>query len=368
MPMSQIAFHQTVLQFLEPIRDYLLDEDVSEILMNGYDEIYIEKRGRLLKTERKFSSSDSFMAAIRNVSQYVGRIIDETKPYMDARLPDGSRVHAMIPPCAVRGPYMAIRKFSKMLLKMDDLIAVGTIDRRITDFLNACVRMRKSIIVSGGTGSGKSTLLNVISNFIPNDERIIVIEEASELQLQQAHVLPMETRKADKKGLSEVTVRDLVACSLRLRPDRIIVGECRGGEALDMLQAMNTGHSGSMSTLHANSTKDSLNRLETMALMSDVVMPLTAIRGQIASAVDLIIQMSRFADGSRRITEIMEIEGLNNEGNYLIRSLFVYALQGKDEASGKIRGSLKPTGTKPSFFSELSFYDLQMVPELFSSV
>ncbi|MBA4358464.1 MAG: hypothetical protein C0405_12155, partial [Desulfovibrio sp.] len=232
-------FSETVLQFLAPVRDFLEEEGVTEVMINGPGEIYIERKGKLILTERAFTSPESLMAAIRNVGQFVGRSIDQDHPYMDARLPDGSRVHAIIPPCARRGPYMAIRRFSRHMLGIEQLVAMGSLTQSVADFLHACVLARKNIVVSGGTGSGKTTLLNIISAFIPDQERIIVIEDSSELQLRQAHVLPLESKKPDRQGQGEVTIRDLVTCSLRLRPDRIVVGECRGGEALDMLQAMN---------------------------------------------------------------------------------------------------------------------------------
>ncbi|NCC23704.1 MAG: CpaF family protein [Deltaproteobacteria bacterium] len=365
--MSQDMFSQTVLQFLGPVQDFLLDEGVSEIMINGPREIYIEQRGRLVLTDRHFSSSESLLAAIRNVGQFVGRTIDETKPYMDARLPDGSRVHAMIPPIARRGPYMAIRRFSKNMLTVDDLIEKGSLTAEAALFLKACVRIKKNVVVSGGTGSGKTTLLNIISEFVPGHERIIVIEDASELQLRQAHVLPMETQKADKKGRTEVGIRELVACSLRLRPDRIIVGECRGGEALDMLQAMNTGHSGSMTTLHANSSRDALSRLETMAMMSGVNMPLNAVRGQVASAIDIIVQISRFPDGSRRMTEITEVLELDSEGRYQSAPLFVFNLQGKDDEN-RIVGNMRSTGSKPTFVKELQLCDVELPQGIFDGL
>jgi pilus assembly protein CpaF len=293
------------------------------------------------------------MAAIRNVSQFVGRTIDLNTPHLDARLPDGSRVHAIIPPVARRGPYLTIRRFSSAMLTIEDLAAMGSITRDAADFLMACVRARKNIVVSGGTGSGKTTLLNILSAFIPSGERIIVIEDASELQLRQEHVLPMETKRPDAKGRGGVSIRDLVRNSLRMRPDRIVVGECRGGEALDMLQAMNTGHSGSLTTLHANSTKDALSRLETLTLMSGVDMPLTAVRGQVASAIDMVVQISRFPDGTRKLTEAAEILSLDQNGAYQVNPLFEFHLEGRDAETGKVAGELKALGNKPTFLHEL---------------
>ncbi len=364
--MTQNVFSQTVLQFMGPVKDFLLDDDITEVMINGPEEIYIEQRGKLTRTDRRFSSPESLMAAIRNVGQFVGRNIDPSRPYMDARLPDGSRVHAMIPPIARRGPYMAIRRFSKHMLGIDDLVQRGSLTEETALFLQACVQARKNIVVSGGTGSGKTTLLNIVSAFIPEDERILVIEDSSELQLQQEHVLPMETQKADKQGRAEVTIRDLVVCSLRLRPDRIIVGECRGGEALDMLQAMNTGHSGSMTTVHANSSRDALSRLETLALMSGVSMTLAAIRGQVASAIELIVQIARFPDGSRRLTELTEVLSLDNDGRYQTNPLFVFDLRGKDPESGRVDGSLRATGNIPTFLKELELCDIVLPPGVFT--
>ena len=365
MPEANL-FSETVLQFMAPVRDFLEDESTTEVMINGPDDIYVERKGHLIKTDRQFKNMDSLMAAIRNVGQFVGRSIDHKNPYMDARLPDGSRVHAIIPPCARRGPYLAIRRFSSHMLDIENLITWGSVTREVATFLKACVVARKNIVVSGGTGSGKTTLLNIVSAFIPEDERIIVIEDSSELQLQQAHVLPMETQKPDKMGQGEVSIRDLVYCSLRLRPDRIVVGECRSGEALDMLQAMNTGHSGSMTTLHANSPKDALSRLETLALMSGVELPLTAIRGQVASAIEVVVQINRFPDGTRKLLEVAEVLGLDTQGNYQVLPLFTFHLEGKD-AEGKVMGRLEPTGNVPTFIRELDFTGVELPPDLFKA-
>lgn len=360
-------FNQTVLQFFGPIRDLLADESVTEVMINGPDEVYVERAGRLEKTDRTFSSPESLLAAVRNVSQFVGRAIDQNTPYLDARLPDGSRLHAMIPPVARRGPYVAIRRFSDKLLGMDELVAKGSLSVTVARFLEAAVRARKNTVVAGGTGSGKTTLLNVLSAFIPDGERIIVIEDASELKLGQPHVLPMETRHPDAQGRGQVTIRDLVACSLRLRPDRIIVGECRSGEALDMLQAMNTGHAGSLTTVHANSAKDALSRLETLALMAGLDLPLTAVRGQVASALELVVQIARFPDGSRRLTEICEVLGLDSQGNYRLNPLLAFDLQGKDPESGRVLGQLKALGNQPSFMHELALTGVDLDPDLFAA-
>ncbi len=362
---DQTLFSQTVLQFLGPVRDFLEDDEVSEVMVNGPDHIYIEKAGRLIRTDRRFSSPQSLMAAIRNVSQFVGRTIDYNTPYLDARLPDGSRVHAMIEPVARKGPYLTIRRFSSDLLGMDDLIRLGSLPRPVARFLQACVLARKNIVVSGGTGSGKTTLLNLLSAFIPEQERIIVIEDASELQLRQEHVLPLETKRPDAKGRGEVSIRDLVRNSLRMRPDRIVVGECRGGEALDMLQAMNTGHSGSLTTVHANSARDALSRLETLCLMAGVDMPLTAVRGQVASALELIVQVARFPDGTRKLTELSEVLSLDPGGNYQLNRLFQFELLGKDPETGQVNGRLKSMGNQPGFLPELGLTGVELEPGLF---
>ncbi|MBI4798439.1 MAG: CpaF family protein [Desulfarculus sp.] len=364
---DQPLFSQTVLQFFGPVRDFLEDESVTEVMINGPSDIYIERQGKLVKTDRAFASPESLLAAVRNVSQFVGRSIDQNTPFLDARLPDGSRLHAMIPPIARRGPYVAIRRFSKSLLGMDELVARGSLTGAAAGFLKACVAARKNLVVAGGTGSGKTTLLNILSSFIGAGERIIVIEDASELQLAQPHVLTMETRHPDAQGRGAVTIRDLVAASLRLRPDRIIVGECRGGEALDMLQAMNTGHAGSLTTVHANSGRDALSRLETLALMSGVELPLTAVRGQVASALEVVAQISRFPDGSRRLTEIVEVLGLDSQGNYRFHPLLVFELEGKDPESGKVLGELKATGQEPSFLKELALTGVELETGLFTA-
>lgn len=347
-------FSETVLHFMAPIREYLQDPEVTEIMVNGPDEIYIEKQGQLQKIADRFSSQESLLAAIRNVGQFIGRGIDQGRPYLDARLPDGSRVHAIIQPCAPRGPYLTIRRFRQQQLTMDELTATGSLDQDSVAFLQACVVARKNLVVSGGTSSGKTTLLNIISGFIPPDERIVVIEDSSELQLRQEHVLNLERKWPDKNGTGEVSIGKLLENALRMRPDRIIIGECRSGEALDMLQAMNTGHAGSMTTLHANSCRDALSRLETMALSGGVALPLTAVRGQVASAIDVVVQAARFPDGRRLVTEICEVLELSLDGGYQLKPIFERELQG---GQGKQWGSLGPlshSGKRPSFLFELA--------------
>ena len=360
--MSQDAglFSQVVMHFLAPVRQFLTDEGVSEVMINGPDDIYIERRGILEKTDCRFDTPDALMAAVRNIGQFVGRRVDQNTAHFDARLPDGSRVHVVIPPCARTGPYIAIRRFSRQLLGLDDLVSRGSMTVQAAQFLKACVRAYKSLVVSGGTGSGKTTLLNMLSAFADQGERVITIEEACELQLRNPHVVALECRAPDKHGQGEVTIRDLLACSLRLRPDRIIVGEVRRGEALDMIQAMNTGHSGSMTTVHANSCRDALHRLETLTLMAGLEMPLIAARAQVASAVNLVVQAARFHDGARRITQVSEVLGLDSKGDYDTRDLFLFHLEGVNRETGATCGNLRPTGTMPSFWQELKI----MQPDL----
>src|SRR5512136_2822437 len=299
----QRLFEQIAAEILGfgPLEPFLADATITEIMINGPKNIYIERKGKLEHTNAAFESNDHLMRIIDRIIAPLGRRIDESQPYQDARLPDGSRVNAVIPPLSLIGPVLTIRKFSKIPLTVENLIAFGTVTPEATEFLKACVQSRLNVVVSGGTGSGKTTLLNILSSFIPGDERIVTIENAAELQLRQEHVVTLESRPPNIEGRGEITIRDLVINSLRMRPDRIIVGECRGGETLDMLQAMNTGHEGSMTTLHANNTRDSLSRVETMVLMAGMELPHRAIREQVASAIDLIVQLERMRDGSRRV-------------------------------------------------------------------
>jgi pilus assembly protein CpaF len=344
-------FSEATTGFLKPISSLLTDPDVSEIMVNGYNEIFAEKKGKIFKTKLAFEGEEQLMAAVRRIAQTVGKSVDEDHQIMDGRLPDGSRVHAVIPPSARKGIYLSIRKFMHDSLTMKQLVQFGAMSLEMAKFLNLCSAMAKNTIVSGGTSSGKTTLLNVVSTLIPKDQRILVIEDASELTLQQEHVLPLETRAPDAMGSGAVTMRDLVKASLRMRPDRIVIGEVRGPEAMDLLQAMNTGHSGSMATLHANTPKGALARIETLALMSDVEMPLVALRSQIASAIDIVIQAARLRDGSRKITHISEIMELDEKGNYQVNDIFVYRVNEVDP-SGKILGKHIPTGILPSFLEE----------------
>ncbi len=334
-----------------PIQPLLEDDEISEIMVNGPKKVYIEKKGMLQRTNIAFDDDEHVIRIIERIVLPLGRRIDAEYPMVDARLPDGSRVNAVIPPVAIDGPSLTIRKFRKDKLRIEQLIQFGSLNQGMAEFLRACVAARLNIIISGGTGSGKTTLLNVLSSFIPENERIVTIEDAAELQLQQDHVVRLEARPPDLSGKGGVTIRDLVRNALRMRPDRIVVGECRGGEALDMLQAMNTGHDGSMTTIHANSPRDALARLETLVLMAGMDLPLKVVRQQIASAVDLIIQQSRLRDGSRKIVSISEIVGM--EGEVITMSeLFKFEQTGIGP-SGKIIGTHKATGLRPMFSSRL---------------
>jgi pilus assembly protein CpaF len=334
-------------------------------MVNGPRQVYIERSGKLELTNVVFQNDDHVMRIIDRIIAPIGRRVDESSPMVDARLTDGSRVNAIIPPLSLVGPVITIRKFSASPFTVDDLIRFGTATADMFDFLRACVEARLNIFVSGGTGSGKTTTLNVLSSFIPNDERIVTIEDAAELQLRQEHVVTLESRPPNIEGKGAIPIRELVRNALRMRPDRIIVGECRSGEALDMLQAMNTGHDGSMSTGHANSPRDMLARLETMVLMAGVDLPLRAIREQVASAVDLIVQQSRLKDGTRKIVNITEVQGM--EGDVIVmQDVFVFEQTGV--LDGKIQGRLKPTGIRPKFVEKFEIMGISLPPGLFGFV
>ncbi len=371
VPLSRVE-RQTLLEaILSEIMgfgplDVLLREDaVTEIMVNGPRQVYVEKKGKLIKTDVTFQSNEHVMRILERIVAPLGRRIDESSPMVDARLPDGSRVNAVIPPIAIKGPTITIRKFSKKPLTIDDLIRYGTLNPKIAEFLKGCVEARLNIVVSGGTGSGKTTLLNVLSNFIPDDERIITVENAAELQLNKEHVVTLESRVANIEGRGEVTIRDLVINCLRMRPERIVVGECRGGEALDMLQAMNTGHDGSLTTAHANSPKDTISRLETMCLMAGMDLPQRAIRDQIASAVDLIVQQERMKDGTRKVVSITEIDGM--EGDVIkMNEIFRFEQTGIDE-NNRVMGSLRPTGVQPRFLERFEQFSIFLPPDTFGS-
>ncbi len=348
---------------LGPLEELLADEAITEIMVNRHDEIFIEQSGRLTRSHVTFSSDDAVMSAIERIVSPLGRRIDESSPYVDARLKDGSRVNAIIPPLALRGPCITIRKFSKKKLTAEDLINFGAISDRMVKFLQVAVDQRKNIVISGGTGSGKTTLLNVLSNFIPETERIVTVEDAAELKLSQPHLVSLEARPPNLEGKGQVTIRDLVKNCLRMRPDRIVVGECRSGETLDMLQAMNTGHDGSLTTAHANSPRDLVSRLEVMVMMAGMDLPLMAIREMIASAVNIVVQISRFSDGSRKIINVSEITGVES-GTVQMQDIFRYQQDGFD-ADGKVKGRFVTTGRVPEFYEELRARGLRVDMSIF---
>ncbi|NLE37213.1 MAG: CpaF family protein [Pirellulaceae bacterium] len=351
--MSRQAIFEASLEFfLEPIVDLLRDDSITEIMVNGFDDIYIERRGKLEHTACRFASEDALLSAVHNIAQWVGREIHEQRPVLDARLPDGSRVHAIIPPSARRGTYLTIRKFARETLTLDDFVRFGSISPAAKEFLEICVRLHKNILISGGTGTGKTSLLGAMTRAIPEEERIIVIEDTSELRLIQRHCLYLEAQHGDQAGRGALNVRQLFVNSLRMRPDRIIVGEVRSGEALDLVQSMISGHAGSLSTVHANSAQDALVRLETLSLMSDVEIPIYVARAQVASAINLIVQIARFSeDGSRKITRITEARGLGKDNHYDTCDLFVSRQVGRSP-DGRLLAELEPTGQRPTFAAD----------------
>jgi pilus assembly protein CpaF len=347
-----------------PIEEFLLDNEITEIMVNGPNDIFIEKFGKIYLTNKSFLDNAHLLRIIDKIVSPLGRRVDEASPYVDSRLPDGSRVNAIIYPLALTGPYLTVRKFAREPFTIEDFIEMGTSTQKAADFLNACVIGRMNIIASGGTGTGKTTTLNVLSSFIPGEERIITIEDAAELQMHQRHVLKLEYRPPNIEGKGEITIRDLVRNSLRMRPDRIIVGEVRGGEALDMLQAMNTGHDGSLSTVHANSPRDVLSRLETMVLMAGMDLPVKAIREQVSSAINLIVHMNRLKDGTRRFVKITEVQGM--EGDVItLQDLFVFDFSMGIDSRGKFKGRIKSTGLKPRFLDKLSESGIEVPNEIF---
>lgn len=343
--------------FLQPVAEHLADDDVSEILINGPERVYVERKGRLEEVPARFVSEPALKAAAANIAKSVGRILDEMHPRLDARLPDGSRVHAVIPPLSRLGTVIAIRKFKKDTLTIERMQAFGSVDERARRLIRALVLLHKNVIVSGATSSGKTSVLNALSSFIPDNERVLVIEDASELQLQQRHIVPFETRKADKNGQGEVTIRDLIHSALRLRPDRIVIGEIRGGEALDLLQALNTGHAGSMSTIHANSPLDALSRIETCALLSGIDIPLSALRAQVASAIGAVVHTARLSDGSRKVVSIAEVLPLER-GEYRVRELHRWKTA-SIAPDGTVCGGFE-AGEPPSFVEEARIAGIEL--------
>lgn len=348
---------------LGPIEPLLYDPDISDILVNRYNQVYIEKFGKLQKVDLNFRDDNHLLQIIDRIVSKIGRRVDESSPYVDARLPDGSRVNAIIPPLSLDGPVLSIRRFGIDPLKMSDILAFGTLTQNMAKIVEGLVKCRLNILISGGTGSGKTTLLNILSAFIPDNERIITIEDSAELQMKQEHVVRLETRPPNIEGRGQVTQRDLVRNSLRMRPDRIIVGEVRGGEALDMLQAMNTGHDGSLSTLHSNTARDALSRLETMVLMAGMDLPERAIREQIASAIHVVVHLSRMADGSRKIVNISELTGM--EGTTIVmQDIFKFERKGVDK-DGRIIGEFSPTGVRPWFMEKFKVSGYEILPQMF---
>jgi len=359
------VFEDSVESFLAPVKKYLDDESVSEVLVNGPKEIFVERRGLLERVDAEFPDEQSLQATVRNIAQFVGRRIDDENPTLDARLPNGSRVHAVLPPSSRKGTTLSIRKFSKDVPTFVDLINRGSISKDAARFLDVCVYLARNIIISGGTGSGKTTLLNVLGSRVPGTQRLLIIEDASELKIKTDHVVYFETKPPLPNGKGAITIRDLIKSSLRLRPDRIVVGEVRGPEALDLITAMNTGHGGSMGTTHANTPLDGLVRLETLAMMGDTQVPIAAIRRQIASAVHLVVQIKRLHDGSRRVTEIAEVlPEVDDNGRYQVRNIFQFIQKGKT-ADGKIVGEMIPTGYLPTFYHEIEVNRLPFGKEKF---
>jgi pilus assembly protein CpaF len=373
LPLTAPERHRLVQEIIDdvlglgPLQKFLKEVAVTEIMVNGPDKVYVERGGRLFLTNARFSSEDHLRRIIERIVTKVGRRIDESSPMVDARLSDGSRVNAIIPPLAVNGASLTIRKFGPVPLTVDKLIAFGTLTQEMAELLQACVQARLNILVSGGTGTGKTTLLNVLSSFLPADERIVTIEDAVELQLQQEHVVRLESRPRNIEGKGEVAIRDLVRNSLRMRPDRIVIGEVRGGESLDMLQAMNTGHDGSISTVHANSPRDAIARLETLVLMAGMDLPLRAIREQIASAVNLIVHVSRLRDGSRRVTQVTEVQGM--EGDIVtLQDAFTFDYSAGVDGEGKFLGRPTPTGIRPRFVDRFAELGIPLSPAVFGGL
>ncbi len=348
------VFEAAIGNFLAPIKKLLEDDKVSEVMINGYQDVFAESGGLVYKTDCKFPDEEALISAMRAIAQSVGRVIDDDNPRLDARLPNGSRIHVVLPPMAKNGTTVAIRKFSKDELTLKDLISFGSLSPDGARFLDICVHLGKNVLVSGGTGSGKTTMLNVLGGRIPKTQRLLIIEDAAELQIHAEHVVNFETRKADpSRGVSEVTIRDLVISAMRLRPDRIIVGEVRGPEALDLVQVMNTGHDGSMGTVHANNPVDACTRLETLCLMGETKIPPDAMRKMVGSAMQVIVQCSRYHDGGRRTSHISEVLGVDAHGQYIVQDIFRWVQTGKDPKTGKFVGEMVPCGNVPTFFEDI---------------
>jgi pilus assembly protein CpaF len=369
VPLSRLEraelFEQVVADILGygPLQALLEDETITEILVNGPDQVFIERDGKLEETNLRFRDTEDLMRIIERIVSPLGRRVDESSPMVDARLPDGSRVNVIIPPLALNGPCISIRKFAKAVYSMDDLLRLNTLTKEMAEFLKACVLARLNIVISGGTSTGKTTLLNVLSSFLPNNERIITIEDAAELQLQQRHVVRLEARPPNVEGRGEVTIRQLVINALRMRPDRIVVGEVRGGEALDMLQAMNTGHDGSLTTVHSNSPRDTLHRVETMVLMAGMDLPLRAIREQIASAFDLVVHLDRLSDGSRKVVRVTEVQGM--EGDVIVmQDIFQFVQTGVH--GNRVEGYFTATGVRPKFMDKVEAAGIFLDPSIFA--
>jgi pilus assembly protein CpaF len=361
------VFEETLLQFFTPIRPFLEDPAVSDIMINGPNQIYVEKKGQLHLTNARFETREALVAALRNAAQFVGKHVDELKPILEGRLPDGSRIEAVLPPAAPDGPCVSIRRFFKETLTVQKLVNFGAMTEEVMHALQALVVSKLNVLVAGGTGSGKTSMLNALSSFIPEGERVVVIEDSRELQLQREHICMLEARPPDPKGRGEVTIRDLFRATLRLRPDRIVVGEIRGGEALDLVQAMTSGHGGCMATLHATYPRDTMTRLETMSMMSDIEMPLAAMRIQLASAVNIICQVSRLQDGSRKITHVTEILGYDAaSGMYQMQDIFVRQYQGFDER-GMIVSQIVPSGILPRCLPQLHEHGVDLPPSVYEA-
>jgi pilus assembly protein CpaF len=371
VPLNQVERDRLIIEIqhetfgLGPLEPLLADPQISDILVNKASQVYVERFGKLVKTDVCFKDNAHLMQIIERIVSKVGRRIDESSPYVDARLPDGSRVNAIIPPLALDGPVLSIRRFGQDPLKMSDLINLGTLDHRMEKLLEGAVKTRLNILISGGTGTGKTTMLNVLSEYIPHDERVVTIEDSAELHMKQEHVVRLETRPSNIEGKGEVTQRDLLRNALRMRPDRIVLGEIRGGEALDMLQAMNTGHDGSLSTVHANTTRDALARIETMVLMAGMDLPERAIREQVAAAINVVVQLVRFSDGTRKVVKLSEITGM--EGNTVVmHDVFIFEQKGIDK-EGKVVGEYRATGVRPMFAERFRVYGFELPQGIFEN-